>query len=74
MKVFEVVSVEDVCTLTVSVLVSALLSVSKNLWSMSELLTVYLVVIKVPSYMSVFRKGIVPPVFDFVTSVIVENL
>ena len=34
---------DEVCTLTVNVLVSALLSDIKNLWSMSEVFTVYLV-------------------------------
>jgi hypothetical protein len=48
-NVLVVESEDDVCILTIKVLVSALLSVRRNLWSTSEESTVYLVVINEPS-------------------------
>ena len=68
-----VVLPEEVWTLTVSVDVSALLSVIINLWSAVEVSTVYLVDTNVPSYILVLRYGIVAPIFEDVLSVAVTN-
>ena len=60
--VYVVVSVSDTefWTVTVSVVMSALLSVNKNLWLASDVSTVYVAVINDPSYTGVSLKTIEP--------------
>ena len=45
-------------------MVSALSDGITNLWFTSEVSTVYLVVVYVPSYIAIFEKGISNPVLD----------
>ena len=68
------VSVDEFCTLTVSVVVSALLSGIINLWSTFVESAVYLVVIKEPSYKTTLSKVNTLSTLDFVLAVLTKKL
>ena len=68
-----VVSDAEVCTLTLSVDVSARSLPNKNLCSTSDVSTRYLVTTYVPSYIFVESKDTTPPLLLDVASDIVTN-